>query len=543
MKTKRWWILALAAAFGLCLAAPPESKAAKADKRKLNKEEQPRHYKKWLEEDVVYIITDEERAIFGKLTTDDERDTFIEQFWVRRNPNPLVSGNEFKNEHYRRIAYANDHFQSGKPGWKTDRGKIYILFGKPNLIESNPSGHVYNRDLNQGGGHTTTFPYEVWTYNHIEGIGDNISIEFVDSTLTNEYRMAISPEEKDALLYASGAGNTLLETLGYETREDRIRNMGIKNVSGSSMFRWGELNKTFARYQQFFQLRRPPEIQFKDLQQMVSTRMGSATLPAECSWFFVQLSPNRFMVPVTLAIPKSALQYKEARAGGVHQAKVELYGLVQSLSGRIVYEFEDTIVQELSAEQVGNNRVLAAPALYQRCIPMVPGRFRMSIVLKDAHSGNTAVLEKALALPSAPENGLCTSALVLADRVSPAGPGETLTDPFILEGNLKLYPNLGKVRNGTSIAGYLEVYNLGVDGATLKPQWELDVKVFRGDEPVELPPDSVSQVYPILRGNKLVLFWMQSIRLDRTGEYQVKARVTDKITRATAEAVSPVRIY
>jgi GWxTD domain-containing protein len=506
------------------------------------REEGKNRFKKWLEEDVAYLITDEEKSIFQKLTTDEERERFIEQFWLRRDPNPSTSENEFKIEHYRRIAYANDHFQSGKAGWKTDRGRIYILFGPPDEINTYPSGQIYNRDLKEGGGHTTTFPYEVWFYRKIPGVGDGIEIEFVDSTLSGEYRMAISPEEKDALLYASGTGNTLLEEMGYETREDRIRNMGIKDVSGASMFRYGELNHVFERYRQFYQLRRPPEIQYKDLQQMVSSRIGYSMLPVEFTWDYIQLSPGMFMAPVTLAIPNEALTFEE-RPGASARAKVELYGMVQSLAGKIVYEFEDALVKELPSAMVSGGHAKGR-SFYQRTIPLVPGRFKLSLVIKDTGSGNTSVLEKSLIIPTPPADGLFTSSLIVGDRVVPAEKGEVLTDPFVLEGNLKLYPNVThQVRNGTSIAGYLEVYNLGVDSQSLKPEWSLKVSLNRDGRDVPIPEDAISSTYPVFKGDKLILFWMQTMRVPGAGPYDLRVEVKDKIKGVTASASTALSVY
>jgi TonB family protein len=168
----------------------------------------PGYYRKWLDEDVVYIITPEERNAFLALKNDQARDVFIEQFWNRRNPDPTSTRNAFKEEHYRRIAYANQHFASSMPGWKTDRGRIYILYGKPDKIESHPTGGPYNRPSNEGGGTVTTYPFENWWYRHIDGVGDDIEIEFVDQSKSGEYRLAMSPEEKDALINVPGAGLT-----------------------------------------------------------------------------------------------------------------------------------------------------------------------------------------------------------------------------------------------------------------------------------------------------------------------------------------------
>src|SRR5213595_1982792 len=179
-------------------------------------------YKKWLDEEVPYIITSEERASFRKLSTDDEREQFIEAFWERRNPSPGSPENEFKEEYYRRIAYANEHYASGIPGWKTDRGRIYIMYGPADEIDSHPSGGTYERPPEEGGGETATFPFEKWRYRYIEDVGSDIIIEFVDPTMSGEYRMTMDPSEKDALLYVPGAGLTLMEQLGLADKTDRF---------------------------------------------------------------------------------------------------------------------------------------------------------------------------------------------------------------------------------------------------------------------------------------------------------------------------------
>ena len=140
---------------------------------------------------------------------DEERDQFIENFWLRRNPNPDSPENEYREEHYARIAYANEHFAAGKPGWMTDRGHIYIAYGKPDEIDSHPSGGNYERPMEEGGGNTATFPFEIWHYRYIEGIGDNIDIEFVDTCKCGDYHMTIDRSEKDALKNVPGAGLTL----------------------------------------------------------------------------------------------------------------------------------------------------------------------------------------------------------------------------------------------------------------------------------------------------------------------------------------------
>src|SRR3982751_6614551 len=203
------------------VAKPLTEKERRKREARLKKElETP--YRKWLNEDVAYIITDEERAAFKKLQTDEEREQFIEQFWVRRDPTPDSLENEFKEEHYRRIAYANEHYASGIPGWKTDRGRIYITWGKPDSVESHPSGGSYDRPSYEGGGSTTTYPFETWFYRHLDDVGEGLEIEFVDPTGTGEYRLARDANEKDALRTVPGAGMTTAEQLGLSDKGDRI---------------------------------------------------------------------------------------------------------------------------------------------------------------------------------------------------------------------------------------------------------------------------------------------------------------------------------
>ena len=184
------------------------------------------HYKKWMDEDVTYIISDDEKATFKALSNEEERENFVEQFWARRNPDPRSGDNAFKEEHYRRIAYANENYTSGMAGWRTDRGRIYIMFGRPDQLESHPTGGAYDRPYNEGGGQTSTYPFEKWWYRHIEGVGDDIEIEFVDKSMSGEYRMAMLPEEKDALINVPNVGLTLPKK--WDCRTNRIGHTSIR---------------------------------------------------------------------------------------------------------------------------------------------------------------------------------------------------------------------------------------------------------------------------------------------------------------------------
>jgi len=158
------------------------------------------NHQKWVDEDVVYIITDAERLAFQQINSDEGREQFIERFWARRNPASGQAPNPFKEEHYRRIAYANEHFAASVPGWKTDRGRIYIVLGPPDEIESHQKFESYQRSPEEGGGMTSVYPFEQWRYREVAGIGP-LTLEFIDPTLTGEYGLAnaISPAEMEVL--------------------------------------------------------------------------------------------------------------------------------------------------------------------------------------------------------------------------------------------------------------------------------------------------------------------------------------------------------
>src|SRR5271168_5483799 len=246
----------------------PLSDKEKIAQQKAIKQELKGVYKKWVDEDVRWIITDQEMQAFKSLGNDEERDQFIEQFWLRRNPNPDSPENEYREEHYARIAYANEHFAAGKPGWRTDRGHIYIAFGKPDSIDSHPSGGSYERPMEEGGGNTSTFPFEIWHYRYLEGIGDNVDIEFVDTCMCGDYHMTIDRSEKDALLYTPNGGSTLYEQMGMATKAQRF-NGGMERL-GPGPDSSSLQSKEFDRLEQFSKLQAPPPVKFKDLEEVVS---------------------------------------------------------------------------------------------------------------------------------------------------------------------------------------------------------------------------------------------------------------------------------
>ena len=324
-------------------AAPKQLTKEQQKKLRQSYKELDNTYKTWLNEDVVYIITPEERNAFLRLSTNEEREQFIEQFWLRRSPNPDLPDNEFKEEHYRRIAYANEHFASGVPGWKTDRGRMYITFGPPDEIESHPMGGTYDRPMEEGGGSTTTYPWETWRWRYIEGWGENIIMEFVDPSGSGEYHLTMDPSEKDALLYVPGAGLTLLESMGMASKTDRFTRSDGTHL-GTPLGGTPASMDEFTRLENYAKAFKPPEVKFKDLESIVTHRLVRDQLHFDYRTDFLKVTNDTVLVPVTIQVPNSQLNFQAK--DGIHSATMNIFGRVSTLSGRVVQTFEDAVSRD-----------------------------------------------------------------------------------------------------------------------------------------------------------------------------------------------------
>lgn len=289
------------------------AKQQKQSQRSLERELDSQ-YKKWLNEDVVYIITPEEKNAFLHLSTNEEREQFIEQFWQRRNPDPDSPENTYKEEHYRRIAYANEHFASGIPGWKSDRGRIYIMWGPPDEIDSHPTGGTYERPSDQGGGETSTYPFEDWRYRYLEGMGNNVELEFVDPTSTGEYHLTMDPSEKDALLYVPGAGLTMAESMGLASKTQRFQNTDGTHDAQPLGGMTPESEEEFTRLQQYADIFRPPPVKFKDLEAVVTSRLVRDQVKFDYRFDFMRITSDTVLVPITVQVPRKQMSSRKRTA-------------------------------------------------------------------------------------------------------------------------------------------------------------------------------------------------------------------------------------
>ena len=488
------------------IAKPQSAKEKKKQDRKLRKElESP--YRTWLDVDVAYIIADEERRAFVQLSNDEERDQFIEQFWLRRDPTPDTLENEFKEEHYRRIAYANEHFASGIAGWKTDRGRIYIVYGPPDEIDSHSSGGSYQQSPEEGGGQITTFPFERWRYRYLQGVGTNIVIEFVDQTMSGEYHLTIDPTEKNALQHTP---------MGQSQQQ--------QNPALASSFR-----DEFEPLEQMHNLWKPPAIQYKDLEAMVKSDIRYNILPLRVRADYIPITPASIYTHITIQLDPKELEFREK--DGVSKATVNLYARVTTVTRRVVTVFEDVLSVAASS---------ATAATYQKMVPLAPGRYRLNIAAKDVAGGNTGTYEMVLDVPQFDEDKLSASSLILADQMERVPARRIGAGPFII-GDTKVRPRMNETfRAGEKLGIYVQLYHFAPDEKRHKPDGTVECEITR-NETGQLVFDSVEEASG-LEGSAAqvtVAEWLPLAGLS-PGSYTLRMKVTDRNRHQT---VSPSAIF
>jgi len=505
------------------VAKPMSAKEKKKKEEKLRKElETP--WRKWLNEDVTYIITDEERKAFKNLQTDEERESFVEQFWLRRDPTPDTEENEFKEEHYRRIAYANDHYASGIPGWRTDRGRIYIIYGPPDEIDSHPAGGTYERPMEEGGGETSTYPFEDWRYRYIEGIGNNVNIEFVDTTMSGEYHMTMDPSEKDALTYVPNAGLTIAEQMGMSSKTQRFQRTDGTHL-GVTEEMLPESMQEFTRLENFAKLNRPPAVKFKDLEEVISTNIRYNTLPMKVRADYIRVTDTTVLTPITIYFEKRDLQYKTT--DNYSRAIVNVFGRVTSMSRRIITTFEEPVTVETATSLL--NQTITGAAVYQKILPLTPGMYRLNIVAKDVVGGTMTNYEMALNVPHFDEEKLGSSSLILADVIEKVPTHSIGAGQFVI-GEFKVRPRMTDTfTRGEALGIYQQFYNFGGDEKSKKPNGSIEYvvtkdgtneKVFDYTEDLaSLPEASIQQV---------TIDKLMPLQKLAPGKYTIQLRVTDK---------------
>ncbi len=517
--------LVIGAASLIGFAQDPRQSQDPMEKPRNVKPELKKAYKDWLEKDVTYVITDEERRAFKRLQTDDEREKFIEEFWRRRDPDPDTDENEFKEEYYERIAYANENFASGIPGWKTDRGRIWIMYGKPDERETHPTGGGYERPSYHGGGSTTTYPFEIWFYRYLPGVGSGVEIEFVDPTGTGEYRIARNPDEKDAMLHVPGAGLTLSEQLGLTSKTDRIAGMG-----GPNQGYMREQDSPFSRLQLLHDLHRPPQVKFNDLASRVNTPViEDNPLNFDIRVDFFRQSDERVITAFTIQTDNKDLVFLDS--GGLQQARINIFGRITSVAGRRAGIFEDPVITTATPEELTEAK--DRKSAYQKAVALAPGTYKVDVIVRDVASGATGVQHIGFTVPKYDAQKLSTSTLVLASKLESLE-NQPAVGQFVI-GQQKVIPNVsGVYRRGQPVGVYLQIYNAGIDQTTLRPSVDVEYALMKDGKEVGKQPEDWRGMSD--SGQRLTLSRLVDTRGLGAGEYELAIRIRDRVS---GQALTP----
>src|SRR6266498_725440 len=516
------------------LKRPVDAKHKKENAKSLKKELMSKEHQNWLNQDVTYIITDEERKAFKQLSNEEEREKFIEAFWDRRNPNPDSEDNEFKDEHYRRIEYANDHYAAGVPGWKTDRGRIYVVYGAPDEIQSHPAGGPYERPINEGGGQTSTYPFETWRYRHIDGIGEQVEIEFVDDCMCGAYEMTMDRSKKDALLMVPGAGLTMYEQFGMAQKSSRF-NGGMERLGLGPNEMADQQSKSFERMEQFFKLNQAPPVKFKDLDEIVRSKITYNAMPFDVRTDFVKITNDTVLVPVTIQLRNRDITFVDK--DGVEHGVVNIFGRFTSISGKVAQTFEDPVAadvpSELLAREAENYKV------YWKAVPLRPGRYKLDLVVKDVNGDRVGTWSRGIIVPDFSDEKLANSTLIVADDVEPVPTTNVGTGMFVI-GTTKVRPRVAAAedkpavfKRGQKVNFWMQVYNLSVDDKTHKPSatFEYDIVNAATNKAIVHAIDSSDKMGNV--GEQVTLHKaVASANLD-PGVYRIQIKVSDNISKQT----------
>ncbi len=556
--TRPTWIFFMiyALAFAFLAASVKPALAKKKDSsgdKKLSKQERRREkaiqkemqspYLKWLNGPIGYIITPQERTAFKKLTTDDEREQFIENFWERRNPNPGDPENEAKEEFFRRVAYANEHYASGVPGWRTDRGRIYIMWGPPNEVDSHPSGGTYVANPDElpymdtsGDDEMVTYPFEDWTYNYIPGIGENVKLEFVDPTMSGEYRLTMNPCEKDAMAEVPGdtTGCQGAVSIGPIFVPESV----IQPTSGSEE----ELNEgmpqsmdEFTQLDTYAKIFQPPPVKFNDLRAAVSHRIIANLLPFKVQPDFIRLTSDMDLVPITVQVATRELEF--VKKDNVMQASMDIYAQLSTLSGRVATTFEQELQADVPPDDFSSYST--HQQIYQRILPLTPGRYKLTVVLKDQNSGHMGTTAIGIIVPEYPDNALEHSSLILADLIQTVPTTDVGTGPFII-GGTKVRPRLGDppiFQPDQNLGIYMQVYNLGTDPKTHRPNAQIQYQLLQNGKTVFTASQSAATIHDA--SSQVTIEKTMSLRPLQPGHYTMNIKVTDDINKKSFDSSAP----
>jgi GWxTD domain-containing protein len=500
------------------LSVPAQQKPSPEEKPRKVKPELKKAYVEWIK-DHDLILTQSERDAWKKLETDDEREQFIEHIWRDRDPDPDTEENEFKEQFYERVAYANEHFSSGKAGRYTDRGRIYIKFGKPDSIESHPAGGSYERPSWEGGGSTSTYPFEKWFYRHIPNVRSGIELEFVDPTGSGEYRLARNPDEKDALIHVGG-GRTFAELAGIEARAERIANLGGFGRANYTRIQ----DSPFDVMSFFIDMERDPVVNRNFISSSTDTPIADdSAINFETQINYFRQSDNRVLAWLTVQTDNDDLQF--VNSGGLETARLNIFGKVISVANRSAGKFEDSVTTTATSEELGTTR--RRKSAYAKGLILDPGRYRVDVIVRDVKSGAYGVKRVGFVVPEFPSDRLSASSLILAAKLEHMERGAAIT-PFVI-GTTKVIPNLsGTYRRNDPVGIYLQVYNAAIDQTTLRPAADAEYVLLKDGKELSKQVEDWREINDA--GQRLTLSRLIDSRTLEPGEYQVQIRIRDHVS-------------
>jgi len=411
---------------------------------------------------------------------------------------------------------------------------MYIMYGPPDEIESHPSGGTYERPIDEGGGSTSTYPFEDWRWRYIEGIGQEVIVEFVDTCMCGDYHMTMDRGEKDALLHVPGAGLTLYEQMGMTNKAARFNNAGMETLGvnpGTSDLQ----TKQFDRLEQFAKLQRPPQIKFKDLEEVVSHKINVNLMPFDVHIDFVRVLSDMILVPVTVQVKNRDITF--VSKDGLQRGVLNVFGRVTTMTGKIVQTFEDTVQNDVPAETLP--KVAENASVYYKALPLKPGLYRIDIVVKDVNGDRVGTWNKRLPVPSFEDDRLAASSLILADQMEPV-PAKTVGTGNFVIGAMKVRPRVppaedkpATFKRNQKVNFWMQVYNLGVDETTHKASatFEYDITNKATNKAVIHTVESTDKMGNV--GDQVTLQkTLAAANLD-PGVYRIQIKVNDNISKQT----------
>lgn len=525
-------------------AAQPQQphKLTRQEKRreKAIRKEMESPYKDFIEGPTGYIITPEERAAFKKLTTDDEREQFIEAFWERRNPNPGDPENEYNEEFYRRVAYANEHFASGIPGWRTDRGRIYIMYGPPDEQENHDSGGSYVANPNElpysgpdASTEMTTYPFEDWYYHYIPGIGENVKLEFVDPTMSGEFRLTMNPCEKDALAEVPNdttgcQGGVSIGPI-YNANTVMAPPSGMNATLNTAM---PESMEEFTQLDTYAKIFQPPQVKFNDLKALVTHHLSEQLLPFKVRTDFIRLTSDMVLVPITIEVNDKDLEFQNK--DGVMHGTMDIFAQISTLSGRVASTQEKSMVVNVPQDEFA--AYAGHKSIWQYIAPLRPGHYKLSIVLKDDNSGHMGSESIGELVPQYPDDTLESSSLILADLLQQVPTTDVGTGPFVI-GSTKVRPSVGDVfvHNQNRYLGiYMQVYNLGVNPKTHRPNAQIQYNLMKDGKTIFTTTEQAADIKDA--SNQVTIQKTMPLQPLAPGDYTVAVKVTDNIKNKSIDS-------